>query len=165
MSVATIRLRGILNKVPFALLQPVFYATFVLSILLYIAFSPLGYVYGLLLCPRVWIEWEKQGKDLLVIHAENAHSSDWMERLSPLISNRAVVLNWSQRKVWDRWSLPVQLFDVFGPHGMPERFTEFALPSVIFFKQLRRPKTFNFGSRSEDPESRLDHLRSTLDLH
>lgn len=150
---------------PLGLLQPVFYAIFVLFILLYAALSPLVYFYGLLLCPMVWIEWEKQGKDVLVIQAESEHSREWMTRLSPLISNRAVILNWGQRKLWDRWSLPVQLYQVFGPHGMPERFTEFSLPSVILFRQLRRPKTFTFGTRAKDLETRLEQLRAALDLN
>jgi hypothetical protein len=163
MKAVTVHLREMMSKVPLRLLLPVFYAIFVLSIVLYVALSPLIYLYGLLLCPMVWIEWEKDGKDLLIIHAENAHSTDCMERLSPLISKRAVLLNWSQRKLWDRWTLPVQLFEVFGPHGMPEQFTEHSLPSVIVFKQLRRPKRFTFGERSKDLEERLEQLRVELD--
>jgi hypothetical protein len=164
MNGAPVRLREILNKAPLGLLQPVFYAIFFLSILLYVAFLPLSYLYGLLLCPIVWIEWGKQGKDVLVILAENDHSRAWMARLSPLISNRAVVLNWSERKRWDRWSLRVQLFEVFGPHGMPEQFTEFSLPSVVVFRQLRRPKKFTFGARAKDLEARLEQLSAALEL-
>ena len=64
MRAVTIHAREILSKVPLGLLQPVFYTIFVLSILLYIALSPLVYLYGLLLCTMVWIEWKKEGKDL-----------------------------------------------------------------------------------------------------
>jgi len=166
MSTGLQRLREILSKVPLklSLLAPVFYAIFVLSVLLYVALSPLIYLYGLLLCPMVWIEWERQRKDLLVIYAESNHSQEWMARLSPLISDRAVFLNWSERKRWDRWSLPVQLFDAFGPHWMPEQFTEFSLPSVIVFRKLRRPKRFNFGKRSKENEAILDQLQTALEL-
>lgn len=156
------RFRQILEKLPLRLLEPVFGAIFVASIFLYVALSPLIYVYGLLLCPMVWIEWEKQGKDVLVIDAESPHSRDLMGRISPLISNRAIFLNWSQREQWNRWSLPVQLFDVFGPHGMPERFTESSLPAVIVFRRLRWPKRFTFGRRAKDLDARLEDLRSEL---
>ena len=163
MKEALFRLRELQNKVPLGLLRPVFYATFVLSILLSIVFSPVFYLYGLL-CARVWVEREKQGKDVIVVHAASTHSLEWMVRLSPLISKRSLVLDWSQRKHWDRWSLPVQLFEVFGPHGMPERFTEFSLPSVILFPQLQKPRTFNFGERAKDLDLRLERLRAELDL-
>jgi hypothetical protein len=165
MSTGLARLRKILEKLPLGLLEPVFGSIFVLSIFLYVALSPLIYIYGLLLCPMVWIEWQKQGKDVLVIQADNEHCREWEARLSPLISGRAVVLNWSERKRWDRWTLPVQLFDVFGPHGMPEQFTESSLPSVIVFRQLRRPKKFNFGGRSRDLEARIEQLSAELELN
>jgi hypothetical protein len=57
----------------------------------------------------------------------------------------------------------VQLFELFGPHGKPERFTEFSLPAVIVFRELRRPKTFTFGSRPKDLEEKLERLRAELD--
>jgi hypothetical protein len=110
----------------------------------------------------VWIEWERLGKDALVIQAGSAHSPEWMARTSPLISDRAAVLNWSERKGWDRWSLPVRMFWVFGPHGLPEQFTKATLPSVIVFRQLRQPKTFTFGTRAEDREKKIEELRAEL---
>jgi hypothetical protein len=86
-----------------------------------------------------------------------------MAILSPLISNRAAHLNWTQRKSWERWSLPVQLFELFGPHGKPEQFTEGSLPAVVVFRQLHRPKQFTFGSRSKDLDKKLERLREELD--
>jgi hypothetical protein len=132
-------------------------AIYVLSILLV-------FLYGLLLRPMVWIEWQKWGTDVLVIEAQSEHSREWMARLSPLVSGRAVFLNWNERGQWDNWSLPVQLFHVFGPQGMPERFTEHSLPAVIVFRQLRPPKRFTFRTRSKDLEATLEHLRAELDL-
>jgi len=158
------RFGNILNKTPLGVLEPIFHAILVLSIFLYVALWPLFYLYGMLLCPMVWIEWGKQGKKALVIFLDSKHSEEWMARLSPLISDRAVFLNWSEHKQWDRWSLPAQLFDVFGPHGMPEQFTRNSLPAVIVFRNLRRPKSFTFGNRSKDLEEKLDQLRAELAL-
>jgi len=153
-----------LSKGPLRVLAPIFYAIFVLSILLWLALLPLFYLYGMLLCPMVWIEWRKQGKDALVIFLNSKHSEEWMVRLSPMIAGRAVFLNWSERKQWDRWSLAAQLFEIFGPHGMPEQFTQHSLPAVIVFRELRRPKTFTFGNRSKNLEEKLVQLHAALAL-
>lgn len=54
-------LRADLNRIPFKLLVPFVYLVTILSILLYVVLSPLIFRYGLLLCSRVWIAWEKRG--------------------------------------------------------------------------------------------------------
>lgn len=155
-------LRAILNKIPFNLLVPFVYLVSILSILLYVVLSPLSYLYGLLLCSRVWIEWEKRGKDVLAVHSGGKHSEEWMSRIQSVVGTRAVVLNYDERESWDRWSLPAQLFQIFGPHAMPERFTPGNLPAVIVFKRLRSPKRFTFGKRSRQPEEKLERLRAEL---
>jgi len=164
MSTGLARLREILEKLPLplGLLLPVFYAIFVLSILLYVALSPLSYLYGWLLCPMVWIEWEKQGKDVLVVLADSKHSEEWTARILPLIGDRAVFLDYSQRERWDHWSLPAQLFEIFGPHGVPERFTVYSLPAVIVFRKFHRPRKVTFGERSKDLEEKIEQLRAAL---
>ena len=157
-------LREILNKISFKFLAPIFYLTFILSILLYVVLSPLIYLYGLLLCTQVWIEWAKQGKDAIVIQTESEHSQEWISRLLPLIGDRAFLLNYSERDRWDRWSLPAQLFEIFGPRGMPERFTPHSLPAVIVFRKFHRPRKFTFGERSKESEEKLNQLRAELVL-
>jgi len=162
MSTELARLRAILNRVPFKLLIPFIFLVFYLPILLYVVLWPLLYVYGLLLCSRVWIEWEERGKDILVVHTDGQHSEQWMSRIRPVIGDRALFLNYSERDRWDRWSLPAQLFEIFGPQAMPENFRQYALPSVIVFRRLHRPKKFNFGKRSEDREEKLEKLGAEL---
>jgi hypothetical protein len=158
------RLRDLASKVPFGLLVPVFYFLFFSSILLYAALSPLIYLYGMLCCAEVWIEWTKQGKDVLVIEFNSSHSREWMSRLLPVLSNRAVLINWSDREKWKRSALTTQLFSIFGPHGMPEQFTAHSLPAAIVFRTLRRPKVFTFGERSKDRDGKIDELRALLAL-
>jgi hypothetical protein len=155
-------LRTVLNKLPFRVLVPVFVLVNVLSILLYVMLLPLIYLYGLLLCSKVWIEWEKEGKDVLVLQADSKHSREWMSRILPLVGSRAVLLDYSQRHNWERWSLPVQLIQIFGPHGMPERFTVHSLPAVILFRRLHRPERFFFGGRSKNCEEKIERLRAAL---
>jgi hypothetical protein len=155
-------LRAILNKFPFRVLLPVIVLISVLSILLYVMLSPLIYLYGLLLCSKVWIEWEREGKDVLIVQADSIHSREWMSRILPLVGGRAVLLDYSQRDRWERWSLPVQLVEIFGPHGVPERFTVHSLPAVILFRKLRRPEKFFFGGRSKNCEEKIERLRAAL---
>ena len=152
------------GKIPFTFLVPFFYLLFVSSALLYVVLLPFVYLYGMMRCAEVWIDWEKEGKDVLVIEWDSAHSHDWMLRLRPLVGERAVYLNWSHQKEWDSQSLAAQLFAVFGPHGMPEIFTSRSLPAAIVFRPLRRPKVFTFGDASKNQDQKLDELRSTLTL-
>jgi len=155
-------MKRVLDKVPFKLLVPLFFLAVYLSILLYLVFSPFIFLYGLLLCARAWIEWDRQGKDVVLVHVNGMHSAEWLSRILPLVESRAILLNYDERNEWDRWSLAVQLFNIFGPHAMPERFTPYSLPAVILFKRFRLPKKFTFGKRSKELEERLDQLRSEL---
>jgi hypothetical protein len=142
--------------------MPLIVFIFYLSIFLFIICLPLVRLYGLMLCPMVWIEWARDGKDLLIIHTDSKHSKEWEARLAPFMGNRAVFLNYGECEHWDRWSLPAQLYEIFGPHGMPERFTEGSLPSAIVFRKLHWPRTFNFGTDCKDREDKLEVLCAVL---
>lgn len=156
------KLKQVLNRVPFKLLAPLFIFVNCLSIVLYLVLWPLAYLYGLLLCTRIWVEWGKQGKDVLLIYTRSVHSDDWMARILSLLGNRAVLLNYDEREHWNRWSPEVQLFGIFGPRSIPDRFTPELLPAAIIFRQFRAPKKLTFGERSKDREDRLEQLRSEL---
>jgi hypothetical protein len=156
------RLRDNLNKLPFRVLVPFIVAISVASVLLYVALSPFAFLYRLLLRPMVWIEWEKQGIDTLLIDVESSHSREWLPRLQPLISRRAAHLNWTDRRNWDPASLPSTLFREFGPRGKTESLTGNYLPAVIVFHPLHRPKLFTFGACSKDLEEKLERLRAEL---
>jgi hypothetical protein len=75
----------------------------------------------------------------------------------PLVQERAVVLNWSERKKWSRWSLAVAVFHQFGG---ADDFN----PLVVFFQPRRRAKIYRFWSAFKDwkrghiePVERLTH--------
>jgi hypothetical protein len=152
----------ILNNLPRSLGLPIVAVLFYLSILVYVVALPLAALYGLLLRPVVWIEWERRDKDVLVVDFDSAHSKEWMARILPVVGTRAVFLNYSNRDHWDRRSLEAQIFAIYGPHPIPERFMPGSLPAVIFFKRLRRPKVFNFGNHFKHHEDELERLRSEL---
>ena len=154
--------RDLSTKVFLRVGVPFFYLLFFSSILLFVVLSPFIYLYGLLLCSMVWIDWSKSGKDLLVVYSSSEHSEEWMARLSPLFRDRAVLLDYTARKDWERSSPAVQLFEIFGPRPTTEFFLQFYLPCVIVFPMFRRPQTFNFGTHPKDREERFEQLRATL---
>jgi hypothetical protein len=65
------------------------------------------------------------------------------QHVLPLVEDRAVVLNWSQRSTWKKWRLGQQVFYSFsGGHDFN--------PMVIMFRPLRRATLFRFWSAFKD---------------
>ena len=63
---------------------------------------------------------------------------DYMRtQIFSLVQERAIVLNWSERKVWPRWSLRVPVFHHFGGAGAFN-------PLVILFRPFRPARAFRF---------------------
>jgi hypothetical protein len=88
----------------------------------------------------VWALWLPQGKDVLVVYSDSPVWCDYMtEQVLPLVQARAVVLNWSERSRWRKWSLAVHILRSFGAGR------EFN-PMVILFRPLRRAQKFRFWS-------------------
>lgn len=157
------RLRELLEKVPFRVLIPFVFLLYYFSVIVMMMLWPVILLYGfLVLCPLVWIKWGKSGKDVLVVSADTEEAREWSARITSLVSERAVRLDYNQRSLWPRWSLATQLFEIFGPHPLPALFMRYALPAVIVVKRNRKPKLFGFGSRKKDREATLDQLRSEL---
>ena len=119
-------------------------------------------VYRALLYLLVWALWLPKGKDILFVYSD---SPIWREYIAtqvlPLVQERSVVLNWSERKKWSRWSLGVAVFHHFGGAG------DFN-PLVILFQPLRVARVFRFWSAFKDwkrgykePVERLQQELST----
>lgn len=85
-----------------------------------------------------WLAWSWQGKDLLVIYSDSPLWKSYFEAgLLPLISNRAIVLNWSNRSKWPPISLKAILFSQFKGE---KDFN----PMILRISPLRLPKTIRF---------------------
>ena len=92
----------------------------------------------------VWALWLPKGKALLVVFSDSPIWQEYMTReVLPLVQERAVVLNWSERKRWPRFSLRVQVFRAFGGGR------EFN-PLVVFFKPYCRARVFRFWRPFKD---------------
>jgi hypothetical protein len=85
-----------------------------------------------------------RGKDILFVYSDSPIWHDYMAtQVLPLVQERSVVLNWSERKKWSRWSLGVALFHHFGGAS------DFN-PLVVFFQPLRLARVFRFWSAFGD---------------
>lgn len=121
-------------------------------------------LHRLVLYLLVWLLWVPRGKDTLFVYSDSPIWQEYMTRqVLPLVQDRAVVLNWSQRSTWRKWRLTAQVFYSFGEgHDFN--------PMVIIFRPLRRAKLFRFWSAFRDWKhghtegvERLRHeLRMTL---
>jgi hypothetical protein len=112
----------------------------------------------------VWLLWLPKGKDILFIYSDSPIWHEYMTtEILPLVERRAVVLNWSERSKWPRWSLGVAVFRRFGGGR------DFN-PLVVLFRPLRGARTFRFWPAFKDwkrgyrePVERLrQELLSTL---
>jgi hypothetical protein len=128
---------------------------------LLLLFSPLILLYGFTLLCRVWFNWKREGKDVLIVLSDSQGSHRRMERISPLVKDRAKFINWSKRASWRRLSLGPQLFYYFYCFFGPPPFArERSLPAVIVFRRLRLPRSFSFYGQST--ETFFDRLEAAL---
>lgn len=140
-------------------------------IALIVIFSPLIFVVGILgvtflglIRPStyllVWLLWLPRGKDVLFVSSDSPVWQAYMrEQVLPLVEKRAVILNWSDRNRWPRWSFAAHLFRLFG--GSKE-FN----PLVVIFRPLKRAHTFRFFRAFKELKRGnalpLDQLRGEL---
>ena len=134
-------------------LLPLIVTAVIIVLLLYGAYS-------LLLIALVRILWLPRGKDILLVYSESPIWKAYMvEKVMPLVQDRAEVLNWSERKQWPRWSLAVRLFDSYSGS---KNFN----PMVILFRPWGKARQFRFFQafkefKHGDP-TQLEGMRTDL---
>ena len=127
----------IANIVPVLVFLPLILPLLVVALVLFAA-------HQLVLYLLVWILWVPTGKDTLFVYSNSPIWHDYMtQQVLPLVHDRAIVLNWSERSTWRRWRLTQQVFYSFGGRR------EFN-PMVIMFRPFRRAKLFRFWSAFKD---------------
>jgi hypothetical protein len=86
----------------------------------------------------VGILWRPKGKDILFVSSDSPIWQDYMAtRVLPQIRERAIVLNWSERKEWSPLSFRARVFHSFGGGR------EFN-PLVIWFRPFRQARIYRF---------------------
>jgi len=111
----------------------------------------------------VWCIWLPRGKDALVVYSDSPIWRDYMmQEIIPLLENRAVVLNWSERRKWPKWSFAVHVFRSFGGRR------EFN-PLVVLFRPFSNALVLRFWPAFKDWQhgqtTAVDSLRLELKLH
>lgn len=139
-------------NIPLWLVKAVCYLGLVVWLGLLLVLSPVIFLYWLFICVRVRREWLPSGKDVLIVYGEAASSRERMKQLLPLLGARSELLNWSERKLWKRWSVASQVFRFYSFLG-PEPFRlESSLPVMFIFKAFYWPQTFSFSPMHDDSE-------------
>jgi hypothetical protein len=101
-------------------------------------------LYRMVLYLLVWAVWLPKGKDILLVYSNSAIWQEYMEtQVLPLVQERAIILNWSERRQWPKWSLGVAVFTHFGG----EREYN---PLVALFRPARRVRLFRFWPAFKD---------------
>jgi len=92
----------------------------------------------------VWTLWLPRGKDILFVYSDSPIWREYMAtEILPVVQERAVVFNWSEREKWRRWSLRVAVFRHFGGGR------DFN-PLVVLFRPVRLARVFRFWSAFKD---------------
>jgi hypothetical protein len=126
----------------FILALPVF--LIVLSVLLVlllpvlIPFLAFYLLYKFVLYLLVWCSWPPRGKCVLFVYSNSPNwQNDIEENVLPRLREQAIVLNWSQRREWNRYSLSTRVFYHFAGDS---HFN----PMAIVFKPFRPVRTVRF---------------------
>jgi hypothetical protein len=91
----------------------------------------------------IWTWWCLRGRDILVLYSDSPLWHDYIEeQILPRAVDRAVILNWSQRKRW-RVSVARLAFYHFGG------YREFN-PLAVVFRPFRRSRIFRFWRPFKD---------------
>ncbi len=113
------------------LFSPLWIALLIFGLVLYFAFGTSLYM-------AIRLSWLPRGKNTLFVYSNSPIWQAYMlEQVLPPIRKRAVVVNWSDRKQWKKWSLSTLAFRYF-------RGRRNFNPLVIVFKPLQTAKTFRF---------------------
>jgi len=97
-----------------------------------------NYLVRAYLYAAVWLLWCGPGSRVIVVYSRSPHWQLHIENeLLPQLPPRTIVLNWSDRKTWHRWSLGAQVFRYFLGH---QEHT----PSAMVFRPFQRVKLFRF---------------------
>jgi hypothetical protein len=101
-------------------------------------------VYALLLHIALWLVWGASGRNVLFVYSNSPVWQDYVEEnILPRLPHSALVLNWSERRMWKRWTLGYLTFRFFGGSR------EFN-PLAVIVRPLKWGKCFRFWKPFRD---------------
>jgi len=125
------RAQKIVKAALLVLLTPIILPLAVVGIVLYVLNKLTVYL-------LIWVLWLPRGKDVLLVYSDSPIWQEYMTtQILPLVRERAIVLNWSHRNKWPRWSFAAHAFRSIGGR---KNFN----PMVALFRPLRGATVFRF---------------------
>lgn len=86
----------------------------------------------------LWITWVPRGKRVLFVYSNSPVWQPYVEEnILPRLPKGSVVLNWSERRNWNRWALSSLTFRTFGGR---KNFN----PLAVVVRPLRGVRVFRF---------------------
>ena len=145
--------RRVLKFTLFVLLLPIIVPLAILALVFHVLNQVVVYL-------LVWVWWLPRGKDVLYISSDSPIWKEYMEtEIFPFVADRAVVVSWSARSKWPKWSFAVRVFRTFG------RRRDFN-PIFILFRPFRRARIFRFlpafQERKHGNNASIEQLRRDL---
>ena len=97
-----------------------------------------------LLYVAVWLFWNTRGIRLLYVYSNSPNWKEYIETtILPRLPEQRIILNWSERRFWGKFTLASMAFRHFGG------YREFN-PVAIVFHPFRRVKVFRFFEAFKD---------------
>jgi hypothetical protein len=122
------------SKISIALLAIALFPVLIIFLFLFL-------LWGAVLAIAIWITWKNPR--VLFVYSDSPTWKDYIEReILPYLRDRAVILNWSERRNW-RTSLPVLAFRYFGGD---KNFN----PIGMVFRPFHLVKTYRFYEAFKD---------------
>ena len=104
-------------------------------------------LYGIaavLLQVALWLAWVPFGRRILFVYSDSPVWQEYIEEnILPRLPRRSVILNWSQRRNWKRWTLSYWVFQIFGG-------TREFNPVAVVVRPFRWVKVFRFWRAFRD---------------
>ena len=116
---------------------------------------PLMRVY---LVMAVALQWRPQGKLALFVYSDSPNWKPYLEQfVIPVVKERVVLLNWSERKKWNKplsGTLEVMIFRHWAYSAREQNYSEFNPMAVVFVpwyapKALRFFRAFRYAKRGD----------------
>ena len=102
------------------------------------------FAYAIVLQAVIWICWSTRGVNVLLVYSDSPNWHDYIEtNIIPRLPSSTVTINWSDRRNWKRFSLPVMAARFFGGSR------EFN-PMIVVFRPFHWAKTYRFWQPFRD---------------
>ena len=123
---------------------PIVVIVVLLLLPLFLLFATARVLYGTALQVVIWLCWCRRGINVLLVYSESPNWYEYIEDyMIPKLPPSTVRLNWSERREWRYFSLPVMAFRFLGGSR------EFN-PMVVVFRPFRWAQTYRFWKPFQD---------------